>query len=186
MNHNFLLIGLNMDFEQEYQDACARDTDMHEHLPWISELTSECSHATELGVGYAQSTRGFLRQDIEMHSYEISPYDVTTQYFNDARAAGRNVTLHVCSTLETEIAPTEIMLVDSYHSYEQVKGELALHADKVSKYILFHDTTLFGDRGQGGEGGIWLAIQEFLDANPQWQLVERRTNNNGMTLIKRV
>lgn len=175
-----------MNFEQEYLDACARDTDMHEHLPWISELTTQCSHATELGVGYAQSTRGFLRHDVEMHSYEISPYPVTTQYFEAAKAAGRNVTLHVCSTLETEIAPTEIMLVDSYHSYEQVKGELELHADKVSKYILFHDTSLFGDRGQGGEQGIWPAIQEFLDSHPEWKLVERRTNNNGMTLIARV
>jgi len=78
------------------------------------------------------------------------------------------------------------MLVDSYHSYEQVKSELDLHADKVSKYILFHDTELFGARGQGGEEGVWKAIQEFLDTNPQWQLVERRINCNGMTLIKRV
>jgi hypothetical protein len=30
-----------MDYEKEYQDACVRPTDMHEHLPWISELTSE-------------------------------------------------------------------------------------------------------------------------------------------------
>ena len=186
MNHNYLFTGHKMNFEQEYLDACARPTDMHEHLPWISELTSECKHATELGVGYAQSTRGFLRQDVELHSYEISPYEVTTQFFTEARSAGRNVTLHVCSTLETEIAPTDIMLVDSYHSYEQVKSELDLHADKVSKYILFHDTELFGARGQGGEEGVWKAIQEFLDTNPQWQLVERRINCNGMTLIKRV
>jgi hypothetical protein len=175
-----------MDYEKEYQDACVRPSDMHEHLPWISELTSECKHATELGIGYAQSTRGFLRQDVEMHSYDINIYPETQAYFDAAIAGGRRVTLHVEDTRTATIAPTDIMLVDSYHSYEQVKIELERHAGSVSKYIMFHDTTLFGDFGQGGEKGVWPAVQEFLESHPEWQLVERRTNCNGMTLIKRV
>jgi len=175
-----------MNFEEEYQEACIRQTDMNEHLPWISELTSECSHATELGIGYAQSTRGFLRQDIEMHSYDIHIYPETQAYFDAAKAGGRNVTLHVEDTRTATIAPTDIMLVDSYHSYEQVRIELALHSSKVKKYIMFHDTTLYGDVGQGGEKGVWPAVEEFLSEHPEWQLVERRTNCNGMTLIKRV
>ena len=175
-----------MDFEKEYQDACIRQTDMHEHLPWISQMTSECKHATELGVGYAQSTRGFLRHDIEMHSYDINVYPETREFFDAAVKGGRRVTLHVQDTRTAVIDPTDIMLVDSYHSYEQVKIELQRHANKVKKYIFFHDTTLFGDRGQGGELGVWPAVQEFLQTHPEWQLVERRTNCNGMTLIKRI
>jgi len=176
-----------MDFEKEYQDACMRPTDMCEHLPWISEIASKCKHATEFGVGHAQSTRGFLRHDIEMHSYEIKVYPETDEYFKDAIASGRNVTLHIESTLKADIAPTDVLLVDSYHSYEQVVQELALHAHKVKKYIFFHDTTLYGDRGQGKgeERGVWPAIDEFLSSHPEWQLVERRTNCNGMTLIER-
>ena len=174
-----------MNFEKEYQEACVRNTDIHEHLPWISQIASRCKHATEFGVGYAQSTRGFLRQDIEMHSYDINVYPETGAYFKSSIAGGRNVTLHVQSTLEANIDPTDVLLVDSYHSYEQVVQELALHAHKVKKYIFFHDTTLFGDRGQGGERGVWPAIDEFLFTHPEWQLVERRTNNNGMTLIER-
>ncbi len=187
MNLNFLFIGQHkVDYENEYRQACLSASDMQEHISWISELTLECNHATELGVGSAQSTRGFLRQDIEMHSYDIHIYPETQTYFDAAKAGGRNVTLHVEDTRTTTIAPTDIMLVDSYHSYEQVKIELDLHASKVRKYILFHDTTLFGDVGQGGEKGVWPAVEEFLDTHPEWQLVERRTNCNGMTLIKRI
>lgn len=181
-----------MDFEKEYQNACNKPTDMHEHLPWISEITSRCKHATEFGVGYAQSTRGFLRHDIEMHSYDINVYPETDAYFKAAIAGGRNVTLHVQSTLEADIAPTDVLLIDSYHSYDQVVQELSLHAHKVKKYIFFHDTTLFGDWGQGTvaqknifERGVWPAIDEFLSSHPEWQLVERRINCNGMTLIER-
>jgi hypothetical protein len=175
-----------MDFEKEYQDACVRDTDIHEHLPIISELTSQCTHVTELGVGWAQSTRAFLRHDVELHSYEFMPQPGIREFFDEAKNAGRNVTLHVDDTRKVNIAETDLMLVDSLHIYEQVQKELELHAGKVRKYILFHDTTLFADRGEFGGKGIWPAVQEFIDSHPEWQLVERRHNNNGLTILKRV
>ena len=175
-----------MDFEKEYLDACERDTDIHEHLPIISELTSQCSHVTELGVGWAQSTRAFLRHDVEIHSYEFMPQPGIHEFFDEAKNAGRNVTLHVNDTRKVNIAETDLMLVDSLHIYEQVQKELELHAGKVRKYLLFHDTTLFADRGEFGGKGIWPAVQEFMDSHSEWQLVERRTNNNGLTILKRV
>ena len=175
-----------MNFEKEYQDACDKDTDIHEHLPIISELTSQCSHVTELGVGWAQSTRAFLRHDVEIHSYEFMPQPGIREFFDEAKNAGRNVTLHVDDTRKVNIAETDLMLVDSLHIYEQVQKELELHAGKVRKYLLFHDTTLFADRGEFGGKGIWPAVQEFMDSHSEWQLVERRTNNNGLTILKRV
>lgn len=175
-----------MDFEKEYQDACIRDTDIHEHLPLLAELASQCKHVTELGVGWAQSTRGFLRHDVELHSYEFNPLPGIREFFLQAKDAGRNVELHVADTRQVEIAETDLMLVDSLHVYEQVQEELRLHASKVKKYILFHDTTLFAERGEFGGKGIWPAVQEFIDSHPEWQLVERRTNNNGLTILKRI
>jgi hypothetical protein len=175
-----------MDFEKEYLNACERDTDIHEHLPIISELTSQCNHVTELGVGWAQSTRAFLRHNVEIHSYEFMPQPGIREFFDEAKNAGRNVTLHVDDTRKVNIAETDLMLVDSLHIYEQVQKELELHAGKVRKYLLFHDTTLFADRGEFGGKGIWPAVQEFMDSHSEWQLVERRTNNNGLTILKRV
>ena len=175
-----------MDFEKEYQDACAKDTDIHEHLPVLSELTSQCTHVTELGVGWAQSTRAFLRHDIELHSYEFMPQPGIREFFEEAKNAGRNVTLHVDDTRKVEIEETDLLFVDSLHIYEQVQKELELHAGKAKKYIGFHDTTTYADRGEFGGRGIWPAIQEFIDSHPEWQLVERRTNNNGLTILKRV
>jgi hypothetical protein len=175
-----------MDFEKEYQDACAKDTDIHEHLPVLSELTSQCTHVTELGVGWAQSTRAFLRHDIELHSYEFMPLPGIREFFEEAKNAGRNVTLHVDDTRKVEITETDLLFVDSLHIYEQVQKELELHANKARKFIGFHDTTTFADNGEFGGRGIWPAIQEFIDSHPEWQLVERRTNNNGLTILRRV
>jgi hypothetical protein len=175
-----------MDFEKEYQDACVRDTDIHEHLPLLAQLSAECSCVVELGVGRAQSTRGFLRNNIELHSYEYSPLPGIPEYFQEARESGRNVTLHVADTREVEIPECDMLFVDSLHVYEQVQKELELHANKVKKYIGFHDTTTFADNGEFGGRGIWPAVQEFIDSHPEWQMIERRTNNNGLTVLKRV
>jgi hypothetical protein len=175
-----------MDFEKEYQDACVRVTDIHEHLPVLSDLTSQCNHVTELGVGWAQSTRAFLRHNVILHSYEYSPQPGIIDFFIDAKKSGRDVTLHIDDTRKVEIEPTDLLFVDSLHIYEQVKTELELHANKAKKYIVFHDTTSYADNGEFGGKGIWPAIQEFIDSHSEWQLVERRTNNNGLTVLKRV
>jgi hypothetical protein len=175
-----------MNFEKEYQDACVKVTDIHEHLPILSELTSQCTHVTELGVGWAQSTRAFLRHDVELHSYEFMPQPGIREFFEQAKNAGRNVTLHIDDTRKVEIAETDFLFVDSLHIYEQVQKELELHANKARKYIGFHDTTSYADNGEFGGKGIWPAIQEFIDSHSEWQLVERRTNNNGLTVLKRV
>lgn len=187
MNQNYLFTGHNkMDFEKEYQDACAKETDIHEHLPTLSELTSKCTHVTELGVGWAQSTRAFLRHDVELHSYEFLPQPGIREFFESAKAAGRNVTLHVADTRKVEIAPTDFLFVDSLHIYEQVQEELRLHADKARKYIGFHDTTSFAHQGEFGGRGIWPAVQEFIDSHPEWKIIIRRDNNNGLTVLERV
>jgi hypothetical protein len=50
-----------------------------------------------------------------------------------------------------------------------------------------HDTSTFGDVDQHGQApGLWLAIEEFLFAHPEWTLAERRTNCHGLTVLKRV
>lgn len=175
-----------MDFEQIYQEACAKDTDIHEHLPLLAQLASECQVVVELGVGWAQSTRGFLRHDVELHSYEFNPLPGVRELFQSYQNAGRRVTLHVADTRSVEIPECDLLFVDSLHVYEQVQKELELHASKAKKYIGFHDTTTFADSGEFGGRGIWAAIQEFIDAHPEWQLIERRTNNNGLTILKHV
>jgi hypothetical protein len=33
--------------------------------------------------------------------------------------------------------------------------------------------------------GLWPAISEFLLEHPEWKILERFTNNNGLTILKR-
>lgn len=176
-----------INFEGEYQASLTNGSDICEHLPYLSKITEECEHVTELGVGWAQSTRAFMRHDVVLHSYEFQPAPGITEFFLNARSSGRNVTLHHADTRTVEIEETDLLFVDSLHVYEQVKEELRLHADKARKYIVFHDTTTYAERGEFGGKGIWPAVQEFIDENVgKWELIERFENCNGLTVLKRV
>jgi hypothetical protein len=52
-----------------------------------------------------------------------------------------------------------------------------MHAHKVRKYLIFHDTVLFKDLNK--------AISEFIEANKEWKIKEVLTNNNGLTVLER-
>ncbi len=56
------------------------------------------------------------------------------------------------------------------------------------KYIIFHDTFTFWEKGQGHEsgGGLRYAIEPFLELNPQWKQIYRAENNNGLMILERI
>jgi hypothetical protein len=176
-----------MNFEQEYLDACARGSDINEHLPTLSRLASECEHVTEMGICTGQSTRAFLRHDLTYVGYDYEIQNGIPELFEAAKNLEKNATFHKADTRQITIEETDLLFIDTLHHYEQLKEELRLHADKAKKYIVFHDTTLFENVNEGGGGrGLWPAIEEFLAEHSEWEIKERYTNNNGLTVLRRI
>ena len=38
--------------------------------------------------------------------------------------------------LKIEIEETDLLFIDTYHAYQQIKGEFELHGNKAKKYII--------------------------------------------------
>jgi hypothetical protein len=102
------------------------------------------------------------------------------------RLAGRTeFVFRQADVREVEIEPTDMLFIDTWHVYEQLKEELRLHADKVRKYIVLHDTTTYGQLGETeGHAGLWPAVEEFLSEG-MFRLRQRYENNNGLTILER-
>lgn len=99
----------------------------------------------------------------------------------------------------------DITFIDTWHVYAQLKRELDKFSKITNKYIIMHDTTVDGVYGEtirlGWNAvqqsamtgfpveeinkGLWPAVVEFLEKNPEWQLKERFTNNNGLTVLEK-
>lgn len=187
------------DLEKKVNEMYFTPSDINEHIPTLVKYGSECETITEMGVRAICSTWAFLgASPKKMRSYDIqdpSTWGGDIQSVRDtAEAYGIDFDFILADVLKIEIEETDLLFLDTWHSYKQLKSELDLHAGKAKKYIVFHDTTSFafkdetsyeiwGDDWKGEGIGIWRAIEEFLNSNPEWKLVEKFDNNNGLTII---
>ena len=132
---------------------------------------------------------------------------VTITYMKDiAESIGIDFTFIVHDSATVDLPQVDLLFIDSWQLYGHLKRELANNHTKVNKYIIMHDTTVdewVGESIRNGwdtkkqseetgypedeiRKGLWPAVEEFLAANPEWKLKERRTNNNGLTVLERV
>ena len=162
-------------------------TDMEGHMGSLRKFASQCERIIEFGVYDCTSTWALLAGGPKwMRSYDIARRAEVSEVEQATAAAGIEFQFILASSLEVSIEETDLLFIDSLHTYAQMKAELALHAGKVRKFILAHDTTTFGDVDQFWKGpGLWPAIREFLDHNPEWQLRERYTHCHGLTVLAR-
>tara|TARA_R110002074_G_scaffold77658_2_gene176062 strand:- start:736 stop:1332 length:597 start_codon:yes stop_codon:yes gene_type:complete len=196
-----------MNIQERYNLVCNEPSDIHEHLPTLKQYTEECETVVEMGVRWITSTWAFLAgQPKKLTSIDIQYPKYYNANLEDveslAEEAGIEFKFVLGDTLNMTIEECDMLFIDTWHVYDQLKAELALHADKVKKYIIMHDTTSFGFRGESindnitesitaktvGEGqrqGIVPAINEFLESHKEWKLKSVYENNNGLTIIQR-
>ena len=176
--------------EQYYNRLCSEQSDINEHLPTLKRYAEECEHITEMGVRHVVSTFALLMgKPKRMISYDINDVNGLEPLISWAYELGNEFDFRVGDTTKIEIEETDLLFIDTLHNYNQLKKELELHSHKAKKYIIFHDTTSFEWIGESYEGksdekGIWYAIEELI-AEGKWEILERYTNNNGLTVLKR-
>lgn len=176
-----------MTIYEQFQYLKNRPSEINEHLEDLYELAKKCQHITEFGTGHGVALWAFLAaKPKRVVSYDYRPQDSVALAITEAANEGINFEYKIISTLDIkEIEETDFLFVDTLHTYNQVKQEL-VHADKVRKFIAFHDTVLFGENGERGEEGITRAITEFLAANQNWKIIMRKENCCGLIVIERI
>ena len=194
---------------KEYHLFSNTPTEINEHLPTLFSLAKECSSIVELGVCHGKSTRALLASGTKLRSYDVWIEPRVLELFNHAKSIGRDVDYIKESSIKCEIDECDMLFIDSWHNYYQLRKELKLHADKVKKYLVFHDTMSCGSSDEGleawGNGaginvqkvyedldttefknyGINSAIFEFLSENQNWVVKKHYKNNNGLTVLER-
>lgn len=190
-----------LDINQKFQELKNHPSDINEHFPTLLEYGKKCNHITEMGMRGIVSTWGWLAAKPKtLIAYDIQhpeTWNISLDDISDtAKSLGTDFKFIKANVLDIEIDETDLLFIDTWHAYKQLKSELELHASKARKYIVFHDTTSFatqdersyeswGDEWKGDNQGIWKAIEEFLDYNKEWKLKERFMFNNGLTIIEK-
>lgn len=194
-----------------YFQASNQRSDIYEHVPVLRNLSQECSSVIEIGVRSMVSTWGLLLGLSECNSPH--PYylgiDISPPPPNSLAAAKRvsagvgiDFDFWVEDDMTIQIPFTELLFIDSLHTYCHLTYELENFSPYVSKYIVMHDTSppwenvddssYFGDYSEYPESynrkkrGLWAAVEDFLAKNPDWVLHKRLRNNHGLTILKRI
>lgn len=217
------------EFEREYTARCARPSDINEHLPTLAALAGDCDSIAELGVRAVVSTyalmHGMCKGTVGVERAAPTTTAPKVLWMNDINAvdaavmnnirdrASKTCNIDVESAwgndLQVELPARrfDMTFIDTWHVYGQLKRELTRFAPHTDKYIVMHDTTVDGVRGetlrlgfdavrQSTESGfpveeitkgLWPAVTEFLASvdGADWKLVRRFTNNNGLTVLSR-
>jgi hypothetical protein len=178
----------NLVLEEKYNERCFTTSDINEHMPTLKKYAEKCEHITEMGVSTANSTYGLLMgKPKKMISYDIEKKSEVEYIENLTNSNNINFTFICKDVLTVEIEETDLLFIDTKHTYTQLSQELKLHAGKVKKYLLFHDTVSFGEKGEHDQDkGLIPAIEEFLQDNTDWNLIEKFENNNGFTVLEKI
>jgi hypothetical protein len=194
----------NPTIEEHLNRRINTPSDINEHLLTLKQYGKECETIVEMGVRTIVSTWAFMAANpkklisIDFHSPNRFGANLDEVY----RLAQENhidFEFRLENSLDSVIEDCDLLFIDTWHDYLQLKQELVRHHSKVRKYIIFHDTFTFGFDNETFYGnevtnkfasnlpkGLVPAIQEFCSLNSEWYIHERFANNNGLTILKRI
>jgi hypothetical protein len=170
-----------------------------------------CKHITECGVRGAISSYALATGIVDTPGAKMVQVDPETSLASEnfrleCERQSLNVVYYKQSDLDCPMENTDLLFIDTWHVYGQLKRELSRWNAYVNKYILLHDTEVDKWQGEtircGGNPeelsrqfnipvqeicrGLYPALLEFLNEHPEWRVAEQYTNCNGLTVLVRV
>jgi hypothetical protein len=184
-----------MTLEELYQDAKASSLDIGEHLKTLRGLAFWCKHVTEFGVRAGCSTAALLAGLADsvddgggkLMSYDIQPFIRQEEFEQAARAEGVEFCFYQRDDLAITIEPTDLLFIDTVHTYRQLDAELRKHEEWVKRWIVLHDTYTDDYKDSPGSSGkdMWIAVLK-LCAKGHWRIQDDDARQFGLTILGRV
>ncbi len=167
--------------------AALEPSDINEHIPLLHDLASRVVRVTEFGTRLGVSTTAFLvAKPLFLRCYDIFRQPQVDELLSLARTHRVSMEFHLQDTCTVDIEGTDLLFIDTFHVEQQLAKELERHHDKVTRYIVLHDTESFGEVGEDpAQRGLNYALHPFLQQYPQWGVADHRSNNNGLTILER-
>ncbi len=162
------------------------------HLPVLEYYASLCEHVTEFGVREGCSTTALIagcKGVVNSYDIETSP---VVSLLSRTRLPCARWEFRQQNTVAPGfiIPPTDFLFIDTLHTFDHVRQELAIHGRQAGKYLGFHDTYTCGELDKSGPDqnapGILPAIYTFLAQYlNEYKTVYRTNVNNGLWILSR-
>lgn len=206
--------------KSRYDSARTTISDIFIHLPVLKAFASCCTSVLELGTRECVSSWGVLMGLVAnpyAPSYEKSHIANDLAYHPNveeiqriAKTLGVNYKFIEKNDLfldsnDIPLPHIDMVFIDTWHVYGQLRRELEKFAPFTKKYIVMHDTEVDGIRGESIRlnqdvdaqaamsgftadevcTGLIQAIDEFIVANKDWFILMSIPECNGLTILAR-
>lgn len=188
--------------------------DLDQHARKIAEYAGKCLHVTEMtkrrestayllaglserpgcvkqgGCGKTSCSKNECRV-ATMVSFQEEK-DTLTQMLHAGVSSGCRqpitFTSHQVSlnALPPMVEETDLLFIDTRHTEARLSSELEAFAPKVRKYIVIHDTSFYGQKGEDGGPGLGQAIKKYLKAYPEWFVAYATADQYGLAVLSRL
>jgi hypothetical protein len=169
-----------MTLGQLFANACSIPSAINEHLPKLHELALQVDSIIEVGGGRMQTTVAFLDAQPKL----LRVFDASAVPMDLVSRKGKTDLKSYTNTLETG-KPEECDLLfidDEPHNAPHVWELLNRHGVLAKRWIVLHDTTIFGEVFNG-QPGIMPAVRRFVTEYPTWTVIYHSPQNHGLTVL---
>ena len=199
----------------KYKKLCNIKSDINEHLPTLYEYALQCESILELGVRGVISSWAFLNGLInnKKTKKELFLNDIESCDINEILKYSKNKDVVIeyewIDDLKLEFDNNrtfDMVFIDTWHVYAQLKRELEKYSKISNKYIIMHDTevdAIVGETIRNGWNateqseitgfsvdeincGLNKAVYNFLYENKNWRMLKHYVNNNGLTILEKI
>jgi len=204
-----------IDIDAHFEQLSRSESDINQHLYTLKEYAKRCESITELGTRSAVSTVALIAaRPKSLRCHDLLRHENVQELEDAANALGIDFKFFEENDLYSDnIIESDMIFIDTMHTYKQLAMELFLFADKAKKYLVFHDVFYFGRRDQpcfaahefqlaqnlefpnpalndfyktlGDHQGLMPAIEQFLSAHPEWKIIDLNVFNNGLMVLGR-
>jgi hypothetical protein len=203
------------ELQKNYEIVCNKQNDLTPYAEILHYMSKHVSSVTEMGIGplhYGLNSTWALLSGLHLSSGNNKKYvaydyqdNPVNHYIYTAKSIAESLKINfdfiIGDTGEVVIESSDLLFIDTDHTYQHLMKELTLHSPKINKYILIHDTSgKYGhwedwpyDHERRGElqtqpekYGLWPCCKDFLKDNKEWKLLTRYEENNGLTILERI
>lgn len=170
--------------EQLYAEIERRPRDLNEHMATFKKYAALCKTVTEM-TARRESTIALLAgrpEQVTSYSTEVDGYVAkSVELVKDTTKWQRNN--FTMGTLVNDLQECDLLFIDTKHNYAHLKMELAAYQTRVKRFIILHDTVVYGVTGDDNGPGLMQAMAEFMRENPQWKVIRQHNNQYGLTIL---
>ncbi len=161
-----------------------------EHMPTLLRMAFDCEHVTCLSVwhdGAFIALAAGLPKTLVAACPDGQP---EWPILHEMRMSPRpeNFTSFPGEPLVAPVEETDMIFISCRHNAIYVKRLLEAHGNKARKWLVFHNTVVYGETSDGGptEEGLLHGIRSWMRENPHWSVKKHYRNCNGLLVLTRL